>query len=283
MKIVCIVALYHPNTKELHEISRYIKYPDLTLLLDDSETSNQQLVTEYLSDFSDQYSYLWNEKNIGLCASVNRGIAYAIERKADWILLMNPDSAFETNILAAFRKYIASHETENICALAPQYNYDRHQRQPYRGTRLIKWANMSGTLLNTRLLKEIGSYDERLFIDGLDVEWCTRARKMGYRIIEIGEAVLYHHPAFTREFSVGNKVLFRYGWDKPERYYYQFRSYWYIIKKYHDIDSVKWFLIKLCKVILLFENKKEYFEMFMKGVRDVKRENWGKISRNLKR
>lgn len=277
MKIVCIVALYHPDPKELYEISRYIDDTDQMFLMDDSETSNQHLISECLGDFAGKCSYIWNERNIGLCASVNRGITYALENGADWILLMDQDSAFETNILSAFKNYIEMHETENICALAPQYNYDRHKRQIYRGTKTIKWANMSGTLLNAGLLKSIGKFDERLFIDGLDVEWCTRARSKGYQIIEVGEAVLYHHPAFTKEFSLKNKVLFRYGWDKPSRYYYQFRSYWYIIKKYHDVESIKWFLVKLCKVLLLFEHKREYIRMFIKGVRDANRGNWGKI------
>ncbi len=277
MKIVCIVALYHPDPKELYEISRYIDDTDQMFLMDDSETSNQHLISECLGDFAGKCSYIWNERNIGLCASVNRGITYALENGADWILLMDQDSAFQTNILSAFRNHIKIHETEAICALAPQYNYDRHKRQPYRGTKLLKWANMSGTLLNAGLLKSIGKFDERLFIDGLDVEWCTRARSKGYQIIEVGEAILYHHPAFTKEFSVKNKVLFRYGWDKPSRYYYQFRSYWYIIKKYHDVESIKWFLVKLCKVLLLFEHKREYIRMFIKGVRDANRGNWGKI------
>lgn len=277
MKIVCIVALYHPDLKELHEISKYIEYTDDALLLDDSESSNQQLISECLGAFANKCRYIWNEGNIGLCASVNRGITYALEEDADWILLMDQDSAFETNILLAFQNYIEMHEIGNICALVPQYDYDRHKRQPYQGAKAIKWANMSGTLLNARLLENIGKFDEKLFIDGLDVEWCTRARKKGYEVIEVGEAVLYHHPAFTKEVSVGNKVLFRYGWDKPVRYYYQFRSCWYIIKKYHDFESAKWLLIKLCKVLLLFEHKKEYLKMFIKGIMDANNGNWGRL------
>ena len=52
MKIVCIVALYHPDPKELYEISRYIDDTDQMFLMDDSETSNQHLISECLGDFA---------------------------------------------------------------------------------------------------------------------------------------------------------------------------------------------------------------------------------------
>ena len=50
MKIVCIVALYHPDPKELYEISRYIDDTDQMFLMDDSETSNQHLISECLGE-----------------------------------------------------------------------------------------------------------------------------------------------------------------------------------------------------------------------------------------
>lgn len=274
-KIIAVVALYHPDKCELDNISLFIDGVDDCILMDDSEWSNETFVYDYLG--LKKYIYCWNGQNIGLCASVNRGIAIAQGKLADWILLMNGDSKIDVSVVDEFRKYIKENDTQLISCLATQYNYDRHPRIKYDGTKTILWANMSGMCINSQCLDEVGVFDERFFIDGLDVDWGIRAKRAGYKMIELGATIMEHHPAETRSLKFFGKKIFLYGWASPVRYYYQFRSNYYMIKQYRSFEALKWQIIKLTKVLLLFDHKMEYFKMYKKAVRDVQENHWGKF------
>lgn len=278
MKIVGIVALFDPKVEDINNICEYLTFLDSCILMDDSQTCNQEMVMEYINrkGLVSKYIYIWNRDNIGLCKSMNVGIQIASTQNADWILLMDQDSQWATNLVYEYKQYVENHDTDKICSLVPQYNYDRHQRCVSKKIKEVTWSNMSGTCINCKWINKIGLFDERFFIDGLDVEWCIRARKKGFHILEIGSAVLNHHPAKTKTIKIGNRIIYRYGYDTPERYYYQFRSFWCMIKETKNIIAIKWMLIKVMKVILLFDNKLEYLKMFKKAIQDVNHERWGK-------
>lgn len=277
VKIISIVALYKPSIDDLKNIINYINSCDMCILMDDSDTSSEQIVMSYFDEkYRDKLMYIWNGTNIGLCASVNRGMEIAEKNGADWILLMNPDSIMRDSDIEEFRNFIRQYSGLRIAAIAPQYDYDRHPRKRYTGYRKIRWANMSGMCIKVATLKIIGQFEERLFIDGLDLEWGIRAYKQGYEIIEIGSAIMEHHPAETKIYSICGRKIFMYGWASPIRYYYQFRSNHYMIKKYRSFEALKCQIIKLSKVLLLFDNKREYLKMYKKAISDCRCGKWCK-------
>lgn len=276
-KIIVIVALYHPKRTELENVKRYIRACDVCICMDDSELNGEEIVNNFFKQNEiTNYKYYWNMKNIGLCASVNRGISIACNMNAEWVLLMNGDSVIQESTIYEFKKFIKENNTSKIASIVPQYNYDRHPRVPYKGFKRVLWANMSGMCINCNCLDTIGLFDERLFIDGLDIDWGIRAQRAGYKLYEIGPAVMNHHPAETREFKVLGRTIFKYGWASPIRYYYQFRANHYMIKKYKSFEALKWQAIKLIKVILLFSDKAEYLRMFIKAIEDCNKGTWGK-------
>lgn len=277
-KIIIVVALYDPNENEIKNVMRYIKACEFCILMDDSETDNGKWILEYFKNTNfNNYLYVWNKENIGLCASVNRGIEIAKGKDASWVLLMNGDSIMTEKDVLVLKDYVRNNDTSNISCIAPQYNYDRHIRKPYRGIKKILWANMSGMCIKINTLEKIGLFDERLFIDGLDIEWGIRSKRLGYEMYEIGESIMDHHPAETRKLKLFGKEILLYGWASPVRYYYQFRANYYMIRKYHSFEALKWQAIKLLKVILLFDNKKEYLRMYIKAHHDCKNNVWGRL------
>ena len=277
IKIIAIVALYNPSTNDLKNITNYINSCDICILMDDSDTSSEEVIMNYFDEkYRNKILYIWNGTNIGLCASVNRGMEIAEKNGADWILLMNPDSILRDSDIDEFRNFSQKYSGLHIAAIAPQYNYDRHPRKRYTGCKRIRWANMSGMCIDVAALRIIGRFDERLFIDGLDMEWGIRAYKKGYEMIEIGSAIMEHHPAETKIYSICGRKIFMYGWASPIRYYYQFRSNHYMIKKYRSFEAMKCQIVKLSKVLLLFENKREYLKMYKRAISDCRCGNWGK-------
>lgn len=276
--IIGIIPLYKPDKKDFPNIINYIDQLDYCFLLDDTGIDNSSYCQELVDINPQKIEYVCNEKNIGLCASVNRGYYLATSKGADWILIMNPDGTFKNDALSIYREYIKNNDTSKIAIIAPRFNLDRRKRDAKKGTSYIKFPDMSGCLYNTKIASKIGFYDPKTYFYSLDIEYCIRVRKMGYKIIECSEAVLNHYPAETFNVKVLGKTIFKCGRDNPQRYYYQFRTGYYIHQKYHDLYNFSISMYKFLKVIFLFDNKKEYIKMIKLGIKDAKKGFFGNIN-----
>lgn len=269
-KIVGIIAIYKPQDGELENIEKYIDDLDYCYLMDDSGEDNLALFRSMIGKYQGKLEYVKNDSNIGLCASVNRGFKRAESIGAGWALVMNPDGTFDDGAIQIFRRYIQNHDTSKTAIICPTYNIDRRPKSAETGAKEIAYADMTGCLYNTDILNKLGYYDQNTYFYGLDTEYCMRVIKNGFKIIECSEAVLNHMPAETRHLKLFGQKVFSYGFDKPIRFYYQFRSSQYIHDKYGFSKNDLFMMYKWLKVVLLFENKTEYFKMIHKGRKDAK-------------
>lgn len=275
--IIGLIAMYMPKPNEIGNISKYIGELDYCYLLDDSAQDNSAVVQNLLDENPSKVEYYMNPYNMGLVGSVNNGFRMAIEKGADWVLVMNPDGTFQNNAISIFKKYISQNYTEDVGIICPVFNIDRRPKEAGIGTREVRYPDMTGCLYNTRILSQIGFYDQKTYFYGLDLEYCLRVKKNGYRIIECSEAVLNHKPAETYDVKLFGKTIFKCGKDTPQRYYYQFRSAYYIWKKYHSFYCFAFHVYKWLKVVLFFDNKKEYYKMINLGINDAKKGFFGNI------
>ncbi|MCX6219272.1 glycosyltransferase family 2 protein [Spirosoma sp.] len=56
----------------------------------------------------------------------------------------------------------------------------------------------NGTLISAEVIRTIGIPDKKLFIWGDEVEYMTRAQKMGFPVVTVPTSVFYHPPSFDR-------------------------------------------------------------------------------------
>lgn len=56
----------------------------------------------------------------------------------------------------------------------------------------------NGTLISAEVVRKIGLPDKKLFIWGDEVEYMTRALKLGYPVVTVPRSVFYHPPSFDR-------------------------------------------------------------------------------------
>ena len=274
--IIGLIPLYKPTEKEVQNISKYVDNLDYCFLLDDSGFSNETLFSNLTKH--NKVNYHLNEKNMGLSASVNNGYLMANEVGADWVLIMNPDGTFQNDALSIYREFIKNNKTDNVAIIAPRFNLDRRMREAGNGYKDISYADMSGCLYNTKIFNKIGFYDPNTYFYGLDTEMCLRVKKSKYRIVECSQAVLNHQPGQTYEVKLFGKTVFKCGKDVPQRFYYQFRSAYYIQKKYNSFVHFAFHVYKLLKVVFFFDNKREYFRMIKLGIHDAKRGFFGNIN-----
>ncbi len=277
MTVVTVVSLFNPTKNDLDRVKSFLAYTDRCILIDDSPNKPEQYLIDSVKE-SDNVDYYWNGKNLGLCKSLNVGIKKAIELSADWILFMDSDGHIKNDIIAVYKKALEKIKTKRIAVLAPQHNYERHKRASRLGFKSRKYVMLSGCLISVDAIENIGIFDERFFIDGLDYEWCLRAKKNNYSIIECLEAVIDHSPGTEKQVKVFGRTIFRYGWHEPSRYYYQFRAMWLLHGMYKDLWLDAGFAFKFLKILFVFDNKRDYLLAFKYAKEDYQRGYYGRYN-----
>jgi rhamnosyltransferase len=81
----------------------------------------------------------------------------------------------------------------------------------------------SGMLVPVEAYRAVGRFDEGLFIDSTDREWCFRAVHRGHRLLRISGALLSHELGDSL-FSVMALPGLEFARHRPERLYYMMRN-----------------------------------------------------------
>ena len=155
-------------------------------------------------------------ENLGYAGGNNVGIRWALERDADYILLLNNDTIVATDLLSAFINATNLIPSGSILG-AKIYFFDNPNILWFAGGR---WSNdlnscehigygqpdgiefnhktevdyITGCALfaDAATFKEIGLLDDAFFLTYEETDWCYRARAKGHKCIVIPEAKLWH-------------------------------------------------------------------------------------------
>ena len=271
-EVIAIVIAYNIKKNLLLEnIFSYINFVDKVLVVDNSDKPTD------LSNINktNKIEYISLNGNFGIAKALNVGLEYAFKYKYKYALTMDQDSRFSNNLIEEYRK----NQQVNVAIYSPFYLIDRKRKKNNKkNAQYLYWTMTSGNLLNLEYVKEIGKFKKDFFIDAVDYEFCLRARKKGYKILQCNKAILIHNPGITKT----KKILFwnyKYGYMSTDRLYYQIRNLSYIAKKYNSYRARIVIFIKLLKIILLFDDKKSFLSAFKAGINDYKNNNYGKIRR----
>jgi rhamnosyltransferase len=176
-------------------------------------------------------------ENRGIGHALNRGVRRARERGYPWLLTMDQDSLVDGSLVQAYATAIAE-DPSRVC-LSPLIP-ERGGRQPVETVR-VAYAITSGNLVQMSVFDEIGLYDEGLFIDCVDFDFCLRLRRAGYTVQRVADARMRHQlgeavraPRLIRRF---------YALHSPVRRYYMYRNYMYLVERY--LVSFPAFILKL--------------------------------------
>lgn len=268
-KIGVVVVLFCPVLEELARIRKYVFAVAHTIIMDNSPQNNAELIARII-DCQDKYTYISHSENVGLCKALNEGIMCLMKIGCKWACVFDADSNFSPDIFNIYRKAMKEYEERQIAIFAPVHTYDRKQRQAYDGYQEKKWAMTSGCAINIETFVNLGGFFETLFVDGLDMDYCFRAREKGHHIIECGAAIIKHCPAKTKKITFFKKT-FLYGYDVPARYFMQARGLIWMIYRYKSAQSILMYLYKWLKVVFLFPDKKNYIKAMINGTKEGKK------------
>ena len=233
--------------------------------------------------------------------SENKGVAYALNQimheavkygRADWVLTLDQDTVVYDNLVGMYRSFIdgkISDKSQNgkvinadkiasITCLRHDRNYvEKNVNGGGKADSDCEWEYVescitSGNLISVCAWKKVHGFDNRLFIDMVDDEYCYRLRECGYHIVRINSYGFLHELGEnlkTVKFFGREKTIFAYS---PKRKYYTARNTIYMIRRYKlgIVNEYSKYLSKRFVGTLLYEKNKlrglsAYFKGFFAG------------------
>ena len=225
------VILYNPSEDNIKNIDTYLSKVSELYVYDNTETkSNENLFKDY-----PKVHYYWDGENKGLSIRLNQACERALKSKFDYLLTMDQDSSFlEENIDQYFRDILSFPTKEKVAVYGLEYILnDINDSTPNYSE--VDHLITSGSVLNLKLFSEIGGFDENLFIDGVDIDYCYSALTKGFLNIKFGKLFFEHSlgepvrrgSIFTLFLIKKNKLI-----HSPIRVYYMYRNMLYLEKKH---------------------------------------------------
>ncbi len=248
-----ITITYNPDLLLLErQINSLINQVDYIVIVDNSSTNVVKL-KEFINiqqqEIRNKIIFICLDKNAGLGAAQNIGIEKAKTMESSHVLLLDQDSILPQNFIEQMK--IAEAEldqsNEKYGAIGPVYFNEKTgeiypitkyvgpfiqrlhpQTDPVEATFLIA----SGSFIKLEVLDKVGGMNEELFIDYVDVEWCFRAKSLGFKMFANPNVKMMHTIGDSRVSVFGRMISVH----SPLRRYYLYRNSIYMIRN-KSIDS----------------------------------------------
>lgn len=239
-KVAAVVVIYNPDKTIFTNIETYLPYVDKLYVWDNSEKEFPDIKKKL--EAMPNVEYIGCEENEGLCVPFNVCKNKALEQNMDWLITFDQDSYAAENMVQYMRQYVECEMcTKDIGIVAPTVNEldENEQIKAKRYCTFYDKVFQSGAMHRLEMMEQIGDYDENLFIDEVDYEYCARCRAQGYYIVKLSNAVLLHNvndSAVQSEFVNGKHIYI--GKFSEMRYYYKIRNALYCSDKYKKIDPL---------------------------------------------
>ncbi|MFA6383564.1 MAG: glycosyltransferase family 2 protein [Parcubacteria group bacterium] len=192
-----------------------LDYPNFEVVVVDNNSQDGSLEAAKIN-FS-KAIFIKNEANMGFSAGNNVGIRFALERMADYVLLLNNDTEVEKDFL---KRLVAAAEADKKVGIASPVIFDGLSRQIWFSGGKINWLRMKALnqkeastvdcyetgfitgcamLIKAAVFKEIGLLDEDYFLYWEDADFSWRAKRAGFKNIVVAGSWVYHFEKSEQE------------------------------------------------------------------------------------
>ena len=265
MIIAGIVVVYYPDEDDLlQNITSYLGFLDRLYIIDNTpETRPYQ---EKFKQLPPPITYIKNDRNLGVASALNMAVSAASEEGYRWLLTMDQDSRFEpavsTQYLNLFNeKFQHSQDVAIVCLKHGACPRSAVEASDYT---FVTEAITSGSLLNIPVCRKLNGFDEKLFIDEVDFEYCYRCILNGYKIAQFEHLYLTHNLGVPKQtgyfgfFKKSSRIL-----HSPFRIYFMVRNYFYVSSKYAKAFP-KEFKLKRKQLLVTLKNNLLFSGHFFK-------------------
>lgn len=284
--ISALVTMYNPKPENIENINHISEQADRVYVCDNSLNDNSLMFTGSAQNII----YIPNRRNLGLPSAFNKvlkGDYWSSSEKSNdtqWVLFFDQDSNIgKDHIVSLITEFEKINRSKDIGCLGPFYyevNSDtvqipKSKNQVTENSYTVKSIITSSMLTTYDAIKDVGFWNEDLFLDYADWDLCWRLQKAG-KCCCITDTVTLRHSLGQGKKKIGALTL---RVAAPIREYYQMRDSRYLLNK--DYVPFKYkvrFLINIylrSKLHVHFfdngEQRKMYIERakidFKKGIR----------------
>lgn len=250
MKLAACCVLYNPESIGIPQIVNNIKsyslFCEKIYIVDNSPVENENYKKTFLSSI-EKSNYIYNGNKGGIAGAHNRSCQKALKEDCDYILLMDQDSFFDKGQFSLFLTLIEEYASidKNLVSFSPSIKnlnktvtlFDLLRKKilsPLKRKILGKnWKPRiipdvvypteviaSGNVFKLSAWSKVNGFDEKLFIDEVDFDFCHKLIRYKYKIITFNKVQISHFFG-TKIFSL---IKRNYQGYKENRIYYIFRN-----------------------------------------------------------
>ena len=223
------------DTLECLDSLTKVSFSNLETIVVDNGSTDDSVVT-IKTDYP-RVTVLETGKNLGFAEGNNVGIRLALERNADYVLLLNNDTVVDSNIIEAFIDAAKKYPNGGVYGAKIYYHaepkriwyaggtWDKNEKcfaQIGDGVDDIGQFNEVVTtefvvgcamFIPAQVLKKVGLLESEFFLNYEEIDFCSRIKQAGYENIYVPDAILWH------------KISVSFGGESsPLKTYFTFRN-----------------------------------------------------------
>lgn len=280
MTTLAIVTLYFPDENVKNNITQLSKFVDKVVLLDNTPNSDNSGLFVGI----EKTEYVAYKENLGLSEAFNRYLKTLTENC--YIIFFDQDSFCPENLIVQLKNdyQISCRKLGKKGTIGPAYfekNANRlmipkQKKFVENGIYEVKSIITSGMFTELDVIKPAGFWNDEIFLDMADWDFCWRILRAGFFCCLSTNAVLTHILGKSVHHFAGIKV--KEG--APFRVYYQTRDCLYLIYKNYvplkfKIRFILMLTIRPALHLVFLPEKKKRIHYFFKGISDFKKNTHG--------
>ncbi|MBE5790337.1 MAG: glycosyltransferase family 2 protein [Clostridiales bacterium] len=267
-RIYAGIISYNPDVDRLRKnIDSISQQVSAVVVFENGSTQQRYIVEEFPSVL-----FLRADRNIGIAGALNQLLRWGKNNDYEWMISLDQDSVCPDGYVENMQRYLqVSMKIGIVAPVIIDRNIGIVGHRPQRQWEEVRTCITSGAFNSIEAWSAVSGYDESMFIDSVDFEYCYRLRKLGYKVIQIRKAQLLH------EIGKSQKRRFLF-WKVKVNGHCAFRKY-YIARNnvYYPLKHKLWLrflrgnfrnLWLLITVVLYEDDKSEKEKAIRQGWKD---------------
>lgn len=225
--VAAVIVIFHPRLNLLAQLLESLRGQVDDIYIVDN-TPQPEVTEEQMAKLHPgKLSYIPLYDNTGIAVAQNVGIRRALQSGYSHVLLLDDDSILPPNMVerllaaearlleaghrvAAVGPFFVEQKTgavstahRNVGIYLKKIKVDQSSQIPAETDFLIG----SGSLIRASVLADVGLLREELFMEYADIDWCLRARSLGFRAYLVPGVLMSH--------SLGDETAVVFGKHIP--------------------------------------------------------------------
>lgn len=273
-----VIVTYHPDRKGVEALIDVLNRVNIDVVLVDNTPLKSS------ASFSGVKHQISLGDNLGIARAQNEGVRYCLSYGYDSIIFFDQDSCISADFIYILEQTFSD---PDVHVVAPVF-YDLEKNFAYKiihiypsGRRLTLSSDLikeemdvstvisSGMWAKAAVFQKVGLFDERLFIDYVDTEWCLRCAAKQIFIRINPRAKMLHAIGDQNINFLGHRVPIH----SPVRRYYRIRNAFLIarlpwVPKCLSFREIVFGLAHQLIIIISSETRMPYIKYYARAVKD---------------